>query len=240
MLVSRYRLRVSSSCIVMVSFVWGIVVFGEHVHSRFQAILAVIGMICGIIGMAYYSSPSSSSESTGIVASDGTLVEVGDATIAPVNGSRYQPIPHLAKQQRWKNRRSPTSSDTPMDTKDEELETYQDEPDQESDCENECMTKRPIIMTKTVKTTFDVELPRTEHRMNTSFGRQSNTRFQASARVTKPRKISVAGCNKTTMIHSHRRGGRRSLDDNEGSGGGCLGYWLRYSMVFTEDQLWFL
>lgn len=49
---------VSSSFIVLVSFTWGIFVFGEHVHSRFEAVLAVLCMVCGIAGMAYYSSPS--------------------------------------------------------------------------------------------------------------------------------------------------------------------------------------
>lgn len=49
---------IGSSFIVLVSFCWGIFVFGEHVHSRPQACLAVGCMLCGLVGMAYYSSPS--------------------------------------------------------------------------------------------------------------------------------------------------------------------------------------
>jgi hypothetical protein len=49
---------VGGSCIVLVSFTWGILVFKEHVHSRIQAYLAVILMLMGLIGMAYYSAPS--------------------------------------------------------------------------------------------------------------------------------------------------------------------------------------
>jgi hypothetical protein len=49
---------VGSSFIVLVSFYWGIFVFGEHVHSRFQACFAVGCMLCGLVGMAYYSAPT--------------------------------------------------------------------------------------------------------------------------------------------------------------------------------------
>eukprot|EP00529_Nitzschia_sp_RCC80_P010565 CAMPEP_0113492778 /NCGR_PEP_ID=MMETSP0014_2-20120614/28254_1 /TAXON_ID=2857 /ORGANISM="Nitzschia sp." /LENGTH=627 /DNA_ID=CAMNT_0000386625 /DNA_START=200 /DNA_END=2083 /DNA_ORIENTATION=+ /assembly_acc=CAM_ASM_000159 len=49
---------VGSSFIVLVSFYWGIFVFGEHVHSRVQACFAVGCMLCGLVGMAYYSSPA--------------------------------------------------------------------------------------------------------------------------------------------------------------------------------------
>lgn len=49
---------VGSSFIVLVSFFWGIFVFGEHVHSRAQACFAVGCMLCGLVGMAYYSAPT--------------------------------------------------------------------------------------------------------------------------------------------------------------------------------------
>jgi glucose uptake protein GlcU len=49
---------IGSSFIVLVSFCWGIFVFGEHVHSQPQACLAVGCMLCGLVGMAYYSSPT--------------------------------------------------------------------------------------------------------------------------------------------------------------------------------------
>lgn len=49
---------VGSSCIVLVSFSWGIFFFDEHVHSRIQACSAVACMLCGLVGMAYYSAPT--------------------------------------------------------------------------------------------------------------------------------------------------------------------------------------
>jgi glucose uptake protein GlcU len=49
---------VGSSCIVLVSFTWGIFGFQEHVHNRVQACCAVGCMLLGLCGMAYFSSPS--------------------------------------------------------------------------------------------------------------------------------------------------------------------------------------
>jgi len=49
---------VGSSFIVLVSFSWGIFFFDEHVHSRVQACSAVAFMLCGLVGMAYYSAPT--------------------------------------------------------------------------------------------------------------------------------------------------------------------------------------
>jgi glucose uptake protein GlcU len=49
---------VASSFIVLVSFLWGIFIFGERVHSRPQACFAVGCMLCGLMGMAYYSAPT--------------------------------------------------------------------------------------------------------------------------------------------------------------------------------------
>ena len=49
---------VGSSFIVLISFIWGIFVFGEHVHSRLDACFAVGCMMTGLLGMAYYSAPS--------------------------------------------------------------------------------------------------------------------------------------------------------------------------------------
>lgn len=45
-----------SSFIVLVSFVWGIFVFDETIHSREIACLAVCLMMMGLCGMGYYSS----------------------------------------------------------------------------------------------------------------------------------------------------------------------------------------
>lgn len=47
-----------SSFIVLVSFIWGIFVFGEQIHSRWQACFAILCMMTGLMGMAYFSSPS--------------------------------------------------------------------------------------------------------------------------------------------------------------------------------------
>lgn len=55
---------ISASTIVLVSFTWGIFVFGEHVHSRMEASLAVLLMLLGLVGMAYFSAPSVAHPST--------------------------------------------------------------------------------------------------------------------------------------------------------------------------------
>jgi len=47
-----------SSIIVIVSFVWGIFVFGEDVRSKIGACIAILLMIIGLWGMSYYSTPS--------------------------------------------------------------------------------------------------------------------------------------------------------------------------------------
>jgi glucose uptake protein GlcU len=46
-----------SSLIVISSFCWGIIVFGESVKSKFQALLASFVLILGLIGMSFYSAP---------------------------------------------------------------------------------------------------------------------------------------------------------------------------------------
>lgn len=48
---------IGSSFIVLVSFVWGIFVFDEEIHSRSGACGAILLMIVGLFGMSYYSSP---------------------------------------------------------------------------------------------------------------------------------------------------------------------------------------
>ena len=48
---------IGSSFIVLVSFVWGIFVFQEKVHSRFYACTAILSMMLGLLGMSYYSAP---------------------------------------------------------------------------------------------------------------------------------------------------------------------------------------
>lgn len=57
-----------SSCIVLVSFTWGIFVFGEHVHSRVSACGAVGCMMMGVVGMAYYSAPNGRPQGEEVVA----------------------------------------------------------------------------------------------------------------------------------------------------------------------------
>ena len=53
---------VGSSFIVLVSFVWGIFIFNEPVHSKVWASCAVLLMIVGICGMSYFSSPEAISD----------------------------------------------------------------------------------------------------------------------------------------------------------------------------------
>jgi len=42
---------------VLVSFVWGIFVFDERVHSRISACFAILCLMLGLFGMSYYSAP---------------------------------------------------------------------------------------------------------------------------------------------------------------------------------------
>jgi Transmembrane family, TMEM144 of transporters len=51
------RQYTGSSFIVLVSFIWGIFVFGERIHSQFSACFAIFCMMLGLFGMSYYSSP---------------------------------------------------------------------------------------------------------------------------------------------------------------------------------------
>jgi Transmembrane family, TMEM144 of transporters len=51
------RCAAASSFIVLVSFIWGIFVFGEPIYSKFGASFAVLCLIAGLFGMSYYSSP---------------------------------------------------------------------------------------------------------------------------------------------------------------------------------------
>ncbi|GAX18693.1 hypothetical protein FisN_10Hh093 [Fistulifera solaris] len=48
---------IGSSIIVLVSFIWGIFVFGEEVRSLWGACFAVLCMMGGLMGMSYFSSP---------------------------------------------------------------------------------------------------------------------------------------------------------------------------------------
>jgi hypothetical protein len=51
-----------SSVTVLISFVWGIVVFGEQVKSIKCTIVGLILLLGGFIGMTFYSSPKSNEE----------------------------------------------------------------------------------------------------------------------------------------------------------------------------------
>jgi hypothetical protein len=100
---------VGGSCIVLVSFTWGILVFGEHVHSRIQACMAVALMLIGLVGMAYYSAPTVAhadlapiiaESQEGVLAVSGTTirtyqeVELEDRS-APDNTEPYRDEPTL-------------------------------------------------------------------------------------------------------------------------------------------------
>uniref|UniRef100_A0A6U0ENB9 EF-hand domain-containing protein n=1 Tax=Helicotheca tamesis TaxID=374047 RepID=A0A6U0ENB9_9STRA len=47
-----------SSIIVLVSFVWGVFIFNEHVKSKLNACFAILLMMMGLWGMSYYSAPT--------------------------------------------------------------------------------------------------------------------------------------------------------------------------------------
>ena len=70
---------VGSSFIVLVSFTWGIFVFGEHVHSKGGACFAVFCMMMGLLGMAYYSSPTVSNEYQDLHRTESIFTEGGYA-----------------------------------------------------------------------------------------------------------------------------------------------------------------
>ena len=42
---------------MLVSFIWGIFIFEERVHSRVGASIAILCMMLGLLGMSYFSSP---------------------------------------------------------------------------------------------------------------------------------------------------------------------------------------
>jgi hypothetical protein len=69
-----------SSITVLVSFSWGIFVFGEKVQSTSQTLLGVLMMILGFVGMTYFSSCCSSkseisSNESSLVAVEGDILE---------------------------------------------------------------------------------------------------------------------------------------------------------------------
>mmetsp|Transcript_12119 Transcript_12119/g.17768 ORF Transcript_12119/g.17768 Transcript_12119/m.17768 type:complete len:337 (-) Transcript_12119:183-1193(-) len=47
---------VGNSCIVLVSFIWGIFIFKEDIYSKIGACVAIIFMMAGIVGMSVYSA----------------------------------------------------------------------------------------------------------------------------------------------------------------------------------------
>lgn len=57
---------IGSSFIVLVSFVWGIFVFREKVHSLFGACVAVACLMLGVLGMSYYSAPPPAADYEGV------------------------------------------------------------------------------------------------------------------------------------------------------------------------------
>ena len=48
---------------MLVSFVWGIFIFEEPIHSQFGACVAILFMILGLFGMSYFSAPTTSTSS---------------------------------------------------------------------------------------------------------------------------------------------------------------------------------
>jgi glucose uptake protein GlcU len=72
---------IGSSFIVLVSFIWGIMIFEEKVHSRWGASFAILCMMMGLFGMSYFSSPEEASfASTASAAAAAAPVHAGSET----------------------------------------------------------------------------------------------------------------------------------------------------------------
>jgi glucose uptake protein GlcU len=59
---------IGSSFIVLVSFVWGVFVFAEPIHSRAGATFAIACMMSGLLGMSYYSAAPPTTSDHSVVA----------------------------------------------------------------------------------------------------------------------------------------------------------------------------
>ena len=74
-----------SSIIVFVSFIWGVFIFDEPVHSILKTSLAMAGLVMGLWGMSFYSSPTYSgykepadvsSEASGLIPQSPSHLEI--------------------------------------------------------------------------------------------------------------------------------------------------------------------
>jgi hypothetical protein len=76
---------IGSSFIVLVSFVWGIFVFDEQIHSRTGACGAILCIMVGLLGMSYYSSPVAQAAHAALDLEDnGSLSLSGSMNYEPV------------------------------------------------------------------------------------------------------------------------------------------------------------
>ena len=87
-----------SSLIVVVSFVWGMLVFGERVKNVYLAGLGVMGLMTGLVGMSVYSAPEKKEPAAGQSNPDEAVVEGGltDKSVLltpdPLHSSGYQRV----------------------------------------------------------------------------------------------------------------------------------------------------
>lgn len=94
---------IGSSIIVLVSFIWGIFVFGEEVKSLWGACFAVLCMMGGLMGMSYFLSPDAS----GQLSDDATSGNAGESMPSPsVNGSAIHRVRNRGPQYQGVNTRA--------------------------------------------------------------------------------------------------------------------------------------
>mmetsp|Transcript_8241 Transcript_8241/g.12672 ORF Transcript_8241/g.12672 Transcript_8241/m.12672 type:complete len:416 (+) Transcript_8241:132-1379(+) len=105
---------VGTSFIALVSFSWGIFFFDEHVHSRIQACFAVVCMLCGLAGMAYYSAPTAAHATSSDYAQLENCPDADDDNI----GMDYHPMEHAAVPNRTENKHNDGSEDDKNSTTD--------------------------------------------------------------------------------------------------------------------------
>jgi Transmembrane family, TMEM144 of transporters len=100
---------VGSSIIVLVSFIWGIFIFDEHVRSTAGACFAVALMVGGVVGMSAFSAPEAlpqeySLSRTHEFGEDTEINEaISDSSSLPVDHDNCINASHAAKGERSSN-----------------------------------------------------------------------------------------------------------------------------------------
>jgi glucose uptake protein GlcU len=100
-----------SGITILVSFAWGIFIFDERVISVTRTLFGIVMMICGIIGMAYFSSPSVIEKIEG-ENDDG--IEDGDGMEVENDHDHEREREHDLQQQSVQQNQQQSSSQLPM------------------------------------------------------------------------------------------------------------------------------